>query len=72
VLVGERRQLLLLDEAALGGLLEQALGRRQVMQMYRVAQLNPFLARVGPRLAASSGLPRARVRRDAPGGLCEL
>src|SRR4051794_19585723 len=42
VLVGEGLQLLLLDEAALGGLLDKALGRRQVMQMNRVAQLNPF------------------------------
>jgi hypothetical protein len=42
VLVRERRELLLLDEAALGGLLEQALGRREVMQVNRVAQLNPF------------------------------
>jgi hypothetical protein len=45
VLVGERVELLLLDEAALGGLLEQALGRRQVMQMNRLAQLDPFLSR---------------------------
>jgi hypothetical protein len=39
VLVGERLQLPLLDEAAVGGLLEQALGRRQIMQM-RVSQWN--------------------------------
>jgi hypothetical protein len=42
VLVGERDELLLLDEAALGGLLEQALGRREVVQMNRCVQLNPF------------------------------
>jgi len=42
VLVRQRFDLLLLDETALGGLFEQALGRRQVMQMNRVAQLNPF------------------------------
>ena len=42
VLVRQRLDLLLLDEAALGGLLEQALGRREVMQVNRVAQLNPF------------------------------
>jgi hypothetical protein len=42
VLVGKRRELLLVDEAALGGLLDQALGRREVVQMNRVAQLNPF------------------------------
>ena len=45
VLVGERLELLLLDETALGGLLDEALGRREVMQMNRVAQLNPFLGR---------------------------
>jgi len=42
VLVRQRFDLLLLDEAALGGLLEQALGRREVVQMNRVAQWNPF------------------------------
>jgi hypothetical protein len=44
VLVGERLDLLLVDEAALGGLLEQALGGAEVVQMYRFAQLNPFLS----------------------------
>jgi hypothetical protein len=48
VLVRQRLDLLLLDEAALGGLLEQALGRRQIMQVNRVAQLNPFRFVVGP------------------------
>jgi hypothetical protein len=38
MLVGERLNVLLLDEAALGGLLEQALDRREVVQMNRVAQ----------------------------------
>ena len=42
VLVGKRRELLLVDEAALGGLLNEALGRREVVQMNRVAQWNPF------------------------------
>ena len=42
VLVGESLDLLLLDETALGGLLDQALGRREVVQMNRVAQLNSF------------------------------
>jgi hypothetical protein len=42
VLVRQRFDLLLLDETALGGLLEQALGRRQVMQMNRLAQFDPF------------------------------
>jgi hypothetical protein len=42
VLVGKRRELLLIDEAALGGLLDEALGRREVVQVNRVAQWNPF------------------------------
>jgi hypothetical protein len=41
VFVGKRLELLLLDEAALGGLLEQALGRREVVQVNRFAQWNP-------------------------------
>jgi hypothetical protein len=48
VLVGERLELLLLDEAALGGLLDQALGGSEVVQMYGVAQLNPFPVGVWP------------------------
>jgi hypothetical protein len=40
--VGKRHELLLVDEAALGGLLDEALGRRQVVQVNRVAQWNPF------------------------------
>jgi hypothetical protein len=42
MLVGERLNVLLLDETALGGLLEQALGRREVVQMNRVAQCCSF------------------------------
>src|SRR4051812_40255647 len=63
VLVGEGLELLLLDEAALGGLLDKALGRRQVMQMNRVAQLNPFhswwghLRRRPPRLPGRGFFP---------------
>jgi hypothetical protein len=68
VLVGERLELLLLDEAALGGLLEQALGRREVMQMNRFAQLNPFLSG----RAAVAPWPRrprrAGISRDLPVG----
>ena len=44
MLVCERLELLLVDEAALGGLLEQALGGGEVVQMYRVAQFDPFLS----------------------------
>jgi hypothetical protein len=46
VLVGERLDVLLLDEAALGGVLEQVLGRREIVQVNRVAQLR-FLSIVG-------------------------
>jgi hypothetical protein len=42
VLVGECLNLLLLDETALGGLLEQALGRREVVQVNGVAQCCSF------------------------------
>jgi hypothetical protein len=42
VLVGESLNVLLLDETALGGLLEQALNRREVVQMNRVAQCCSF------------------------------
>jgi len=58
VVVRERLQLLLLDEAALGGLLDQALGRRKVVQMNRLAQLNPFRSWAGP----AAGLLRRPVR----------
>ena len=63
VLVRQRLDLLLLDEAALGGLLEQALGRREVVQVNRVGQFNPFLSRSGPSWATASrprcaGTPR--------------
>ena len=61
VLVGERLELLLFDEAALGGLLDEALGRREVVQMNRVAQLNPSLGRSGP-------LRRRPPRRPVRGG----
>jgi len=69
VLVGERLQLLFLDEAALGGLLDQALGRREVMQMNRVAQLNPFLGRGG---AAASQPPWRPLRGGIPRFLVAL
>ncbi|MGZ4417461.1 MAG: hypothetical protein ACXVRV_04725 [Gaiellaceae bacterium] len=42
VLVGESLNVLLLDETALGGLLEQALGRREVVQVNGVAQCCSF------------------------------
>jgi hypothetical protein len=42
VLVRQRLDVLLLDEAALGGLLEQALDRREVIQVNRVAQCYSF------------------------------
>jgi hypothetical protein len=55
VLVGESLNVLLLDKTALGGLLEQALDRREVVQVNRVAQcLIPF---------ARGGLPVWRPGR---------
>jgi hypothetical protein len=42
VLVGESLDVLFLDETALGGFLEQALDRREVVQMNRVAQCCSF------------------------------
>jgi hypothetical protein len=69
VLVGERLELPLLDEAAVGGLLDQALGRRQIMQM-RVSQRNlPLSSVVGPRRSRAPGAStraRARYCRSAP------
>jgi hypothetical protein len=57
VLVGESLNVLLLDETALRGLLEQALNRREVMQMNRVAQcVVPF---------GREGLPDFRRPRAA-------
>jgi hypothetical protein len=63
VLVGERLELLFLDETALGGLLDQALGRREIVQVNRVAQLNPSLGRGG---AASLRPPSTSVRGYPP------
>jgi hypothetical protein len=65
VLVGERLQLALVNVAALGGLLDQALGRRQIVQVNRLVQCNPFLARVGPLTAATPGDRRAGSPRRA-------
>jgi hypothetical protein len=67
VLVRERLDVLLLDETALGGLLEQSLDRREVMQMNRVAQCVVPFARDGlPDLGAPGGVLRLSVRRRHP------
>jgi hypothetical protein len=66
VLVGECLELLLLDETAIGSLLDEALGRREVVQMNRVAQLNPFPGR-GSGLLRCGGA--ARGDRCSDGGL---
>ena len=73
VFVGKRRELLLVDESALGGLLDEALGRREVVQVNRVAQWNPF-RRGGAACGAASFGVRARgsVARDGSVALCEL
>jgi hypothetical protein len=73
VLVGQRLELPLLDETALGGLLEQALGRRQVVQMNSLAQLSAFPCGRAAELAASAVLRRAGlIPRDVPEALSEL
>jgi hypothetical protein len=68
VLVGESLDVLFLDETALGGLLEQALDRREVVQVNRVAQCVVPFARGGlPDVgapAALHGLP-ARCRHPS-------
>jgi len=64
VLIGERDELLLLDEAALGGLLDEALGRREIVQMNRVGQWNPFRSKAGPRFCGLLGASGARSTRD--------
>jgi len=56
VLVGEGFELLLLDETALGGLLDEALGRRQIVQM-RLSQWNLPLSVVGTAPLAGPGAP---------------
>ena len=56
VLVGERLELPFLDETAVGGLLDEALGRRQIVQM-RVSQWNLPLSVVG---TAPFAAPRPR------------
>src|SRR5262249_53263315 len=50
VLVGEGLELLFLDETALGGLLDQALGRRKIVQVNRVAQFKSLSVVVGPNM----------------------
>src|SRR5581483_11464104 len=45
VLVGEGLDVLLLDETALGGLLEQALGGREVVQVNGLVQCGSFRSR---------------------------
>jgi hypothetical protein len=52
VLVCERLDVLLLDEPALGGLLEQTLGRRKVVQVNGLAQLKILSVGMGCRIAA--------------------
>jgi hypothetical protein len=67
VLVSEGLDLLLLDEPALGGLLDQALGRREVVQVQGVAQLNPFRRmRRAAWAAASKAAPTHGLARDMP------
>jgi hypothetical protein len=61
VLVGECLELLLLEKTALGGFLDEALGRREIVQVYRVGQFNPSLGSWRGRSVAASFGVRARV-----------
>jgi hypothetical protein len=65
VLVRERLQLALVDVAALGGLLDQAVGRREIVQMNCVVQWNPLLSRGPLSQAAAPGGRRAGSPRRA-------
>jgi hypothetical protein len=70
VLVGERLELFLLDKTALGSLLDEALGRCQIVQM-RVSQWDRPLSVLGSRAARGPrgpGAGRARDFRSAPVG----
>jgi hypothetical protein len=70
VLVGEGLELAVLDEAALGGLLEQAVGRRQVQ--VRVSQWNlPLSVDAEPRRSRILGPGRGASPRYA-GRPCSL
>jgi hypothetical protein len=60
MLVGERHELLLVDETALRGLLDEALGRREIVQVNRSGQLNPFLGRMRGRWERPSVMAPAR------------
>jgi hypothetical protein len=77
VLVRQSLDVLLLDESALGGLLEQALDRREVMQVNRVAQCRSFRSwwaagffsapggvRASPRGAATHVIYRTALHRS--------
>jgi hypothetical protein len=68
VLVRESLNVLLLDETALGGLLEQALDGRQVVQMNGLVQLWFLSLCMGCRISA----PRAAFMRGCPRSPCRL
>jgi len=63
VLVGERLEVLLLDEAAVGGLLDQALGGGQIVQV-RISQWNlPLSSVVGAAPLAEPEAPARGIAR---------
>jgi hypothetical protein len=67
VLVGESLNVLFLDETALGGLLEQALDRREVVQVNRVAQCVVPFGREGlPDFGAPGGVIRLTSAASPP------
>jgi hypothetical protein len=71
VLVGERREVFFVDESALGGLLDEALGRREVVQVNRVAQWNPF-RRGGAACGVASSASDGAELPAMLGRLCRL
>jgi hypothetical protein len=72
VLVREGLELLLVDEAALGGLLDEALGRGQIMQVNRVAQFRSLSVVVGPQRRGLRGVGCAGMRPATAIALSEL
>ena len=71
VLVGERLELPFLDETAISGLLDEALGRRQIVQV-RISQWNLPLSVGGTAPFAGPEAPARGVARDLPVGPCSL
>jgi len=66
VLVRQSLDVLLLDESTLGGFLEQALGRGEVVQMYRFVQLKSFRSEWAAGVRRPGGIRRVLLRSLLP------